>query len=108
VSEQSALLGKQPEQTAWEYGGVESGAREPDEEKEERDSEEFAETVAELVEIPEESVQRRKKERRPMTKALPPFLRPYIEHVAILVCISFLTIFVFTIWVDIEAGSTDD
>ena len=37
-------------------------------------------------------------------KALPVFLRPYIEHIALFIMLSFLAIIVFTLWIDIEEG----
>jgi hypothetical protein len=38
------------------------------------------------------------------TKALPHFLRPYIEHIAVFIMIAFLAIIIFTLWVDIAQG----
>lgn len=42
---------------------------------------------------------------RNATKALPPLLRPYIEHISVIVGVSFLTILLFTIGVDIKTGT---
>ena len=88
---------------AAEFLGVaESLQRKDDNGGNDVDEDEFVETTAELVET--ELPRSRPKAKLPMMKALPKFMRPFLEHVAALVGVSFLTIFMFTLWVDIEAG----
>ena len=41
---------------------------------------------------------------RNATKALPVALRPYIEHISMAICGSFLAIIAFTVFVDIKQG----